>query len=118
MCRFEEKAGNVIKARSELERARMKNPKNADLWLESVRIEARSDTPQLARERLARGLQVCTRLFCRTYSTDTCLQECPNAGVLWAEAIWLEPRPARKMKSVDALRACEHDPNVLLSVSK
>jgi len=46
------------------------------------------------------------------------LQECPNAGTLWAEAIFLEPRPQRKTKSVDALKRCEHDPNVLLAASK
>lgn len=47
------------------------------------------------------------------------MQECPpNAGVLWAEAIFMEPRPQRKSKSVDALKRCEHDPYVLLTVSK
>ncbi|VDP22053.1 unnamed protein product [Soboliphyme baturini] len=46
------------------------------------------------------------------------LQECENSGILWAEAIFLEPRAARKTKSVDALRKCEHDPHVLLAVSK
>ena len=46
------------------------------------------------------------------------LQECPNAGILWAEAIFLELRPQRKTKSVDALKKCEHDPHVLLAVSK
>lgn len=65
----------MIKARSELERARMKNPKNAELWLESVRIEARSDTPQLARERLARGLQVCFSALCKAFQ---CSHACRN----------------------------------------
>lgn len=46
------------------------------------------------------------------------LQECPNSGILWAEAIFMEPRPQRKTKSVDALRKCEHDPHVLLAASK
>lgn len=46
------------------------------------------------------------------------LQECPNSGILWAEAIFLEPRPQRKTKSVDALRKCEHDPHVLLAASR
>jgi pre-mRNA-processing factor 6 len=107
LCRLEERTGNVIKARSDLERSRMKNPKCVDLWLESVRIEARAGLPALASERLARGIQ-----------------ECVGAGViggpgrLWAEAIFIEPRPARRTKSVDALRACEHDPFVLLAVSR
>ena len=46
------------------------------------------------------------------------LQECPTSGQLWAEAIFMEARPQRKMKSVDALRKCEHDPYVLLAASK
>lgn len=46
------------------------------------------------------------------------LQECPNSGLLWAEAIFLEPRPQRKTKSIDAVKVCEHDAHVLLAVSK
>ena len=46
------------------------------------------------------------------------LQECPNSGLLWAEAIQMEAKPQRKTKSVDALKKCEHDPHVLLAVSK
>ena len=46
------------------------------------------------------------------------LQECPTAGILWAEAIFMEPRPQRKSKSVDACKKCEHDAYVLLAVSK
>ena len=30
----------------------------------------------------------------------------------------MENKPQRKTKSVDALKKCEHDPNVLLAVSK
>ncbi len=46
------------------------------------------------------------------------LQECPKAGILWAEVIFMVPRAQRKSKSVDALRKCENDVNVLLAVSK
>ena len=46
------------------------------------------------------------------------MQECPTAGMLWAEAIFLEARPQRKSKSVDALKKCEHDPLVLTAVAK
>ena len=46
------------------------------------------------------------------------MQECPASGILWAEAIFLEPRPQRRTKSVDALKKCEHDPHVLLAVAK
>ena len=40
------------------------------------------------------------------------LQECPKSGVLWAEAIFMENKPGRKSKSVDALKKTEHDPHV------
>lgn len=46
------------------------------------------------------------------------MQECPTSGILWAEAIFLAPRPQRKSRSVDALKKCEHDPHVLLAVAK
>lgn len=46
------------------------------------------------------------------------LQDCETAGILWAEAIFMESRPQRKAKSVDALRRCEHDVHVLVAVSK
>lgn len=46
------------------------------------------------------------------------LQECPSSGLLWAEAIFIEARPQRKTKSVDALKKCEHDPHVLLAVAR
>ena len=46
------------------------------------------------------------------------LQECPSSGILWSEAIFMEKKPQRKTKSVDALKKCEHDPHVLLAVAK
>jgi pre-mRNA-processing factor 6 len=46
------------------------------------------------------------------------LQDCPKAGLLWAEAIFLENRAARKTKSVDALKRCDNDPLVLVAVAK
>jgi pre-mRNA-processing factor 6 len=46
------------------------------------------------------------------------LQDCPTSGILWSDAIFLEGRAQRKTKSVDALKKCEHDPQVLLAVSK
>lgn len=98
---LEEKRGFLTKSRSILERGRLKNPKTALLWLSAIRIEIRAGLKEMANTLLARGLQ-----------------ECPTAGELWAEAISLESRPQRKTKSLDALKKCEHDPHVLLAVSK
>ena len=74
------------------------------LWLEAVRLESRAGMESVARTLLARGLQ-----------------ELPASGLLWAEAIWLEPRPARHRKSLDAVQRCEHDrhlAHVMLAVSR
>jgi pre-mRNA-processing factor 6 len=95
------KLNQIIKARSVLEKARTRNPQNPLLWLHSLRLEIKADNKQVAMNLLARAMQ-----------------ECPNSGILWAEAIFLEPRPQRKTKSIDALKCCEHDANVLLAVSK
>lgn len=98
---LEEKRGALTKARSVLERARLKNPKTSLLWLEAIRIEQRAGLNEIANTLLARALQ-----------------ECSTAGELWSEAIFMESKPQRKTKSVDALKKCEHDPHVLLAVSK
>lgn len=98
---LEEKRGCLTKSRSILERGRLKNPKTPLLWLSAIRIEMRAGLKEMAYTLLARALQ-----------------ECPTAGELWAEAISLESKPQRKTKSLDALKKCEHDPHVLLAVSK
>jgi len=46
------------------------------------------------------------------------LQQCRTAGVLWAEAIAMEPRAQQKTKSSDALKACDNDAHVILAVSR
>jgi len=93
--------GTMTKARSVIEKARLRNPSNAELWLKAIRIESQAGLPDIAKTVLARALQ-----------------ECPSSGLLWAEAIHMEAKPQRKTKSVDALKRCEHDPHVLLAVSK
>lgn len=101
LSRLEESCGSVIKARSVMSQARLKNPQNDQLWLEAVRIEMRSCGKEIAMSMMAKAMQ-----------------ECPSSGILWAEAIFMESRPARKRRSVDALKRCEHDANVLLACSK
>ncbi|KAL7057496.1 hypothetical protein AAHC03_016816 [Spirometra sp. Aus1] len=101
LSHLEETAGNLTKSRSILEKGRSKNPTDAILWLESIRLEMRANLKPVAESLLSKALQ-----------------QCPNAGCLWAEAIFMAPRPQRKMKSVDALKKCEHDPIVLLAVAK
>lgn len=48
----------------------------------------------------------------------TIASQCRTAGILWAEAIAMEPRAQQKTKSSDALKACDNDPNVIMAVSR
>ena len=101
LSRLDEKQGHMTKARSVLEKARQKNLHNPQLWLEAIRLEAKAGLKDISATLLAKSLQ-----------------DCPNSGLLWAETIFMAERPQRKSKSVDALKKCEHDPHVLLAVSK
>lgn len=64
----------------------MKNPKNDQLWLEAIKIEMNAGFKDIANAMLAKALQ-----------------ECPASGILWAESIFLEPRPQRKTRSVSII---------------
>ncbi|OQR74425.1 pre-mRNA-processing factor 6-like [Tropilaelaps mercedesae] len=101
LAKLEEKTGMLIKARSVLEKGRLRNPCNDILWMEAIRIEHRAGMKDIAVKMMAKAMQ-----------------ECPSSGHLWSEAIFMEPRPGRKSKSFDALKKCEHDPRVLLAISK
>ena len=101
LSRLDEKQGQMTRARSVLEKARQKNTHNPQLWVEAIRLEWRAGLKDIASTLLAKALQ-----------------DCPNSGLLWAETIFMADRPQRKSKSVDALKKCEHDPHVLLAVSK
>ncbi len=100
--RLEEKAGVVIKARSVLDRARLAVPRNAQLWTDSVRIERRLKNISQAKNLMAKALQ-----------------EVPNSGLLWSESIWhLEPRTQRKSRSLEAIKKCENDPILFVTVAR
>nr|SVE94077.1 EOG090X017X [Simocephalus serrulatus] len=101
LSRLDESQGNMTRARSVLEKARQKNPQNPQLWLEAIRLEWKTGLKDIASAMMAKALQ-----------------DCPISGLLWAETIFIADRPQRKTKSVDALKKCEHDPHVLLAVSK
>jgi len=89
------------KARSLLEKARLKNPKNTELWKGSVAVERRTGNQKVAQTMIAKALQ-----------------ECPNSGLLWSEAIEMENLAQKKAKSVEALKRCDNDPLVILTVAK
>ena len=74
------KTGNQVKARSVLERARLKNPASPELWKRAIELEKRVS-----------GNEIADRLLSRA------MQECAASGSLWAEAIECASRPARKV---------------------
>ena len=80
----------MSKARSILEIARLKI-NSPQLWLCAVRVERRAGNHKAAATLMAKALQ-----------------QCRNAGTLWAEAIAMEPRAQQKTKSSDALKACDN----------
>lgn len=89
------------KARSLLEKARLRNPGADLLWLKGVEVEMLDGSERLAHHLMSRALQ-----------------ECPTSGIMWAKAIELEPKQGQNAKSVDALKKCENDAHVIVAVAK
>ena len=52
------------------------------------------------------------------YAAHRALADCPKSGVLLAENLAMAPRPARKAKSLDALKECPDDPHVVAAVAQ
>ena len=52
------------------------------------------------------------------YAARRALADCPKSGVLLAENLAMAPRPARKAKSLDALKECPDDPHVVAAVAQ
>ena len=55
LSRLEERNKQLTKARSILEKARLKNPHCPDLWLEAVRVENRAGLKNIAMTLMAKG---------------------------------------------------------------
>ena len=56
LVQLELEHGQLIKARANLEKARLRNPATPELWLASVRLEVTAGNVQQAKVMLARGL--------------------------------------------------------------
>ena len=102
LSRLEEANGVIVKARSVLERGITANPKSAELRLEAIRIERRAGNIPQAKALMAKALQ-----------------ELPTSGILWSESIWhLESRTQRKPRSLEAIKKCENDPTLFVTVAR
>ena len=91
------------RARSVLERGRVRLPSEELLWWKGFIVEqlCHGQTSSSARVFLSRGLQACS-----------------NSGILWACAIESEPVATRHPKCLDALKRCPNDPIVVCSIAK
>ncbi|KAF6238918.1 hypothetical protein HO173_002790 [Letharia columbiana] len=102
LSRLEEASGVVVKARSVLERGLMSSPKSAELRLEAIRVERRAGNIPQAKVLMAKALQAL-----------------PSSGLLWSESIWhLEPRTQRKPRSLEAIKKCDNDPTLFVTVAR
>ena len=102
LSRLEEASGVVVKARSVLERGIMNSAKSDDLRLEAIRVERRAGNTPQAKVLMAKALQAL-----------------PTSGKLWSESIWhLEPRTQRKPRSLEAIKKCDNDPTLFVTVAR
>lgn len=102
LSRLEEANGVVVKARSVLERGIMNSPNSAELRLEAIRVERRAGNIPQAKVLMAKALQAL-----------------PTSGILWSESIWhLEPRTQRKPRSLQAIKKCDNDPSLFVTVAR
>ncbi|OXB72732.1 UNVERIFIED_CONTAM: hypothetical protein H355_012073 [Colinus virginianus] len=76
-------------ARAVLEKARLLNPKQPELWRAAIQIELKAGNPQMA-------LHVASKA----------VQECPTSGLVWAEAIFLEEKSAQTNGRGSAYAVC------------
>ncbi|KAI9624055.1 hypothetical protein H4Q26_017066 [Puccinia striiformis f. sp. tritici PST-130] len=111
--RLEERVGMTIKARAIMERARHHNAKNEELWSESCSIEERAGGHTTGSSTTASAVGIQARNM-----MSRALQDCPNSGLLYSQSIWYEPRPQRKTRGADALKKCNNDSRVIVTVAR
>lgn len=108
LTRLEEKYSGIVKARSIIEKAKLRCGNNQDvLWLECVQLERR----HLSSNNNGGEKHVATLMA-------QALQECPNSGILWAEDVLTCPKAQQKSKSMDALKKCDNNPSVILAIAR
>ena len=94
---------DLNRARSILERARIRIPNDENLWWKGFCVEELShgSTSAAVKVFLSRALQAC-----------------PTSGLLWTCAISAEPPITRHPKCLDALKKCPNDGLVVAAVAK
>ena len=91
----------MTRARTVLQKARIKLPQSEEVWLHSIRLELQSGNEKIAQHLLSRALQAC-----------------PESGKLWPQAIDMEPQQTRMSKSTDAVKKVKDSPYVFTAIGK
>ncbi|KAL7713372.1 Pre-mRNA-processing factor [Entamoeba marina] len=89
------------KARALFEKAKIKNPKSAQLMLEFIHFEKGCGNKKIADTLMATGVR-----------------ECNDAGILWAEIVNTVPFNKRKTECLNALKNCGNDAYVVFAAAK
>ena len=111
-----EESVSPASARAMLERARKAHPKSADVWNAAIGVEMRA--ARRAAEDAAATDETSIRAARALVATALRADHCPADGRIWSLAIELEPRAKRKDRSALAVRTCDNDPYVLVTVAR
>lgn len=118
----EGRASGLAKARTLLEAARLRLPKAPELWIEAIRLERRAAAAAAAAGGAGPSAAGANAAAFSSKLADVlmskALQELPLSGRLLAEDICTAPRAEQKRKSLDALKKCDSDANVVLAVAR
>nr|CAG4710051.1 unnamed protein product [Naegleria fowleri] len=121
---------NITKARALLDRALLKNPSSASLWLALMKLEYHQSNSQMDVS------TICTPIAMTPTLLSTCLATLSKGiqsiqsihtskigntknsiGVLWSFTIPLEIVQKRKAAIANALKHCDRDPYVILQIA-
>lgn len=111
LLRLEESSRGLLKARSIGEKARLSCPKNAEVWVECLRLERRhaQTSTSITNATLSKHYQ---GLAARA------LADCPASGLVYKEILLHIPRNQYKSRAVEALKKCSQDCEALLAVAR
>jgi pre-mRNA-processing factor 6 len=101
LIRLDERMKGITKARSTGEMARLKLPKQEEIWLECIRLERRHHQVKLVETMMA-----------------TALKECPKSALLWSEVLWYCKKVQQKSNAIEALRRCDQEPLVIVTIAR
>jgi len=104
-------AAGVTKARSLLELARLRHPRNDHLWLESIRLERRQQNLSSKVGTTAGAGNAADSLMARA------LQDCPTSGLLLSEQIRHASRVEQKRKATLAIQRNPDSPLIISAVA-